>query len=150
MLEAFYADKISIMISYVDHQLYIGDQNDAECPPPVITAILWTALDIQMPSPPNLVFSRLPLKEYTEPDPIDLEMGVNWLIKHLPKHHILVACRVGLGRSPSVIITYLCRVHGLTFEEAQDLVTQKRPGTTPLPRLANVIEQLKENCSLFS
>jgi hypothetical protein len=34
-------------------------------------------------------------------------------------------------------------MHGLSFEEAQAIVTQKRPGTTPLPHLASLIEQLK-------
>ena len=70
-------------------------------------------------------------------------MGAQWLTCHLPAHHILVACHVGIGRSPSIIIAYLCCLHGLSFEEAQDLVTQKRPGTTPLPHLASLIEQLK-------
>jgi protein-tyrosine phosphatase len=70
-------------------------------------------------------------------------MGVQWLARHLPEHYILVACRAGLGRSPSIIIAYLCCMRGLSFEEAQDLVTQKRPGTTPLPHLAFLIEQLK-------
>jgi protein-tyrosine phosphatase len=137
------ADKISIMISYVDHHLYIGEQVDAESPPLFISAVFWTALDPQLLPPPNVLFARLPLKEYTEPNLIDLEMGVQWLARHLPEHHILVACRVGFGRSPSIIIAYLCCMHGLSFEEARDLVTQKRPGTTPLPHLASLIEQLK-------
>ena len=138
------------MISYVDHQLYIGEQADAECPPAFITAVLWTALDIHLSSPPNIVFARLPLKEYTEPDLIDLEMGVTWLTRHLPEHHILVACRAGLGRSPSIIIAYLCCKLGLTFEEALELVTQKHPGTTPLPRLDSKIQELQINASAVS
>jgi len=129
------------MISYVDHQLYIGGQADAESPPAFISAVLWTALEIQLSLPANIVFGRLPLKEYTEPDWIDLEMGVEWLARHLPEHNILVACRAGLGRSPSIIFAYLCCMHGLSFEEAQNLVTQKRPGTTPLPHLVSLIEQ---------
>jgi hypothetical protein len=137
------ADNIPIMISYVDHQLYIGEQADAESPPPFISAVFWTALEVPLSPPPNIVFARLPLKEYTEPDIIDLKMGVDWLVRHLPTHHILVACRVGLGRSPSLIMAYLCCRHGLSFQEAQALVTQKRPGTTPLPHLARVIKQLK-------
>jgi protein-tyrosine phosphatase len=145
-----HADKISIMISYVDHHLYIGEQMDAESPPLFISAVLWTALDLQISPPPNVVFARLPLKEYTEPDLIDLEMGVQWLARHLPEHHILVACRVGFGRSPSIIIAYLCCMHGLSFEEAQVLVTQKRPGTTPLPHLASLIEQLKSKTPALS
>lgn len=144
------ADKISIMISYIDHHLYIGEQVDAESPPSFISAVFWTALDPQLSPPPNIVFARLPLKEYTEPDLIDLEMGVQWLARHLPEHHILVACRVGFGRSPSIIIAYLCCMHGLSFEEAQDLVTQKRPGTTPLPHLASLIEQLKTKTPALS
>lgn len=144
------ADKTSIMISYIDHHLYIGEQMDAESPPSFITAVFWTALDPRISQPSNIIFARLPLKEYTEPDLIDLEMGVQWLARHLPKHHILVACRVGFGRSPSIIIAYLCCKHGLSFEEAQDLVTQKRPGTTPLPHLASLIEQLKTKTPALS
>lgn len=68
-------------------------------------------------------------------------MGVEWLARHLPEHNILVACRAGLGRSPSIILAYLCCMHGLSFEEAQNLVTQKRPETTPLPHLVSLIER---------
>ena len=138
------------MISYVDHQLYIGGQTDAESPPAFISAVLWTALDIQLSLPTNIVLGRLPLKEYTEPDFIDLELGVEWLAHHLPEHNILVACRADLGRSPSIIIAYLCCIHGLSFEEAQNLVTQKRPGTTPLPHLVSVIEQLQIKTPAYS
>jgi len=43
--------RLGIMISYVDHQLHIGEQADAESPSAFITAVLWTALDIHL-SPP--------------------------------------------------------------------------------------------------
>ena len=36
------------MISYVDHQLYIRGQANAESPPAFISAVLWTALEIQL------------------------------------------------------------------------------------------------------
>ncbi|UCH91129.1 MAG: dual specificity protein phosphatase family protein [Nitrospirota bacterium] len=75
-------------------------------------------------------------------------MDVQWLTRHLSEYHILVACGVGFGRSPSIIIAYLCCMQGLSFEEAQDLATQKRPGTTPLPHLAFLIEQLKRKFRL--
>jgi protein-tyrosine phosphatase len=130
------------MISYVTDHLYIGEQVDAQSPPPFISAVFWTALDPPLTAPPNIIFGRLPLREYTEPDLIDLEMGIQWLARHLPEHNVLVACRVGLGRSPSLIIAYLCCMQGLSFAEAQELVTQKRPGTTALPHLAAVIEQV--------
>ncbi len=138
------------MISYIDHQLYIGDKTDAESPPAFINAVLWTAGDIRLSPPPNTLFGRLPLNEYTEPDPIDLKMGIEWLAQRLPEHHILVACRQGFGRSPSVIIAYLCCVVGLPYYQAHDLLTQKRPGTTPLPRLDSLVEQLRETSPVLT
>lgn len=67
------ADKISIMISCVDHPLYSGEQADAESPPALITAVLWTAQDIQLSQSPNIVLARLLFKEFTEPAPLILE-----------------------------------------------------------------------------
>lgn len=141
MFGLFSTDQISIMISYIADHLFIGAQADAQSPPPFISAVLWTALDTPLCVPPNVIFGRLPLKEYTEPDLLDLKMGVEWLARQLPDHDILVACRLGLGRSPSVIMAYLCWVQGLSFADAHELVTQKRPGTTLLPRLASLIKQ---------
>ncbi len=131
------------MISYITPRLYIGEKKDADSPPSYITAVLWTALDSPISPPSNLLFARLPLKESTKPDLVDLEMGIQWLTRHLSKHHILVACRGGICRSPSIIIAYLCCVLGLSFEEAQKLVIQKRPKATPLPHLASLIKQLQ-------
>ena len=70
-------------------------------------------------------------------------MDFQWVARHLLEHHILVACRMGIGRSPSIIIANLYCTQGLSFEEAQDVVTQKHPGTTPFPYLASFSEQLK-------
>jgi protein-tyrosine phosphatase len=111
------------MINDINQHLYIGEQAHAESPPSFISAVFWTALEPQLSPPSNLLFARLPLKENTKPNLIDMEMGIQWLARHLPEHHILVACRVGIGRSPSIIIAYLCCMQGLSFEEAKGLVT---------------------------
>ena len=147
---SLHADKTSIMISAIDQHLYIGEQVDAKSPPSFISAVFWTALEPQFSPPSNLLFARLPLKENAKPNPIDLEMGIQWLARHLPRHHILVACRVGIDRSPSIIIAYLCCMQGLSFAEAYDLVSQKRPGTTPLPHLAALIEQIQTKNPILS
>ena len=67
VLASLDADKMSIMISYVDHQLYIGEQSDAEAPPAFITAVLWTALDIHLSPPPNIVLPDYPSKNIPNP-----------------------------------------------------------------------------------
>ena len=139
-----------IMISYVDHQLYIGGQADAESPPAFISAILWTVQDLQLSLLSNIAFANLPLKESTQPDFSDIEFGVEWLTQHLPAHNILVASRAGLSRAPSIIMAYLCCKHGLSFLQAQNLVTQQRPGTTAIPHLPSIIKKLQAATPAYS
>ena len=131
------------MITYINDNLFIGDQWDANSPPPFVTALLWVALETPVAPPDHCVVARLPLREFAKPDLVDLQGGVDWLTTHLPSQKILVACRQGLGRSPSIVIAYLCCRKQLSFQAAVDQVREKRPGTTPLPELSWVIEELK-------
>ncbi len=131
------------MITYINDHLFIGDQWDANSPPPFVTAILWVALETSVTPPGHCLVARLPLREFTQPDLIDVQGGVDWLTTHLPSQKILVACRQGLGRSPSIVIAYLCCRRQLPFQTACDQLREKRPGITPLPKLSWVIEELK-------
>ncbi len=124
--------------------LYIGNIDDAHNPPPVISALLWTALESKLDPPPVIVLGRIPLREYTEAVPMDIEFSIEWLIRHLPDHQILVACREGKGRSVSVVIAYLCCIQGMSYEEAVNFVSERRKGVTPLPRLEQTIEKVQQ------
>ena len=132
------------MISFINDQLFIGNQWDAESPPPFVTAILWTALETSIAPPDRCLVARIPMREFTQPDPIDLEIGIDWLTKHLPSQKIMVGCRQGLGRSTSMVIAYLCCRQNLSYETALQRVMSKRPGTTPLPFLSETIRLLQE------
>ena len=117
---------------------------DAQSPPPTISAILWTALDLKLLQPKDILLGRIPLREYTEADPMDIESALEWLERHLPHHQILVACRAGMGRSVSVVIAYLCCIQNMPYEEAVAFVRKRRHGATPLPRLEQTIEKVKK------
>ena len=54
----------------------------------------------------------------------------------------MVCCRVGMGRSVSVVIAYLCCVEGLSYPDAVRLVLTRRPGGMPLPHLEEIIDDL--------
>lgn len=131
------------MIRAIRAHLFIGDQTEAEHPSPGITAVLWAARDPIKKPPPNILLARLPLTEYSEPDIIDLQAGVDWLTRHLPHHMVLVACRAGLGRSTSIVLAYLCCVENLSYKKALAYLVAKHPGTTPLPRLEYLIQTMK-------
>ena len=53
-----------------------------------------------------------------------------------------------MGRSASIVIAYLCCEKGMSFEEAYKLVKSRRPETTPLPNLQQVIDEVKKIRSL--
>ena len=132
----------------MDHilgSLYIGNIDDAHTPASNISALLWTALESKLdPLPQGVVLGRIPLREYTEAVPMDIESGIAWLERYLPQHQILVACRAGMGRSVSVVIAYLCCVQHMSYDKAVELVRERREGTTPLPNLEKTIEKVKK------
>lgn len=53
---------------------------------------------------------------------------------------VFVHCNAGLSRSPSIVIAYLMRKYGLSFEQAFDFVKAKRPCVNPRELF---VEQLK-------
>ncbi len=123
--------------------LSIGNIDDAQLPPPTISAILWTALETKLTPSGDAVVTWIPLREYTEAEAMDLQSGIEWIDRELPNHHILVACRAGMGRSVSMVIAYLCCAKGMSYEDAVAFVRTKRPGATPLPKLEQTIKKVK-------
>ncbi|HAN91368.1 MAG TPA: hypothetical protein DCQ33_04725 [Nitrospira sp.] len=57
-------------------------------------------------------------------------------------NRLMVCCRVGMGRSVSVVIAYLCCVEGMAYADAVKLVLTRRPGGMPLPRLQETIQDV--------
>ncbi len=69
-----------------------------------------------------------------------LQAAVEWIKVHINTHKIMVFCNAGIGRSPSVVVGYLCCVLGYGFGEAVELVAKKRPYMSTLPNLIKTIE----------
>lgn len=122
--------------------LFVGNIHEALDPPPLVTALLWAAGNQRITPPEKLAYACIPLTEYAEADPIDLEAGVDWLERHLPSHRILVCCRAGMSRSVSIVMAYLCCVRGMRYDKALQFMMAQRPGATPLPNLEHTIESV--------
>ena len=122
--------------------LAVGNIYDAERPPATIEALLFVADEYSIEAPAGLIYGKIPLKEYGEAEIASLDRAVTWIEQQLPEHRVMVCCRAGMGRSVSVVMTYLCCVQGMTYPDVWTLVTTRRPGAVPLPNLEAAIEQV--------
>jgi protein-tyrosine phosphatase len=135
----------------IAEHIAVGDASDAASPPASITVLLNVASEIQIEPPAGIIYHWIPFREYAEADPILLDEAVSWLERHADGNRLLVSCRAGMGRSVSVAVAYLCLIKGMTYEEAVKLVSERRPGATPLPELEGtilVVRSLRRNRDL--
>jgi protein-tyrosine phosphatase len=127
----------------INKRLLVGNADDAKNPPPQVSAVLMVAEEQNVTVPSRIVYAKIPLKEFGEPSAASLRQAVEWMEAHISDHRLMVCCRMGIGRSVSVVIAYLCCVEGMSYADAVKLVLTRRPGGVPLPRLEKITEALR-------
>ena len=128
----------------INKRLLVGNADDAKNPPPQVSALLMVAEEQNITIPPGIVYAKIPLKEFGEPSVTSLWQAIDWMEGHIVDHRLMVCCRMGLGRSVSVVIAYLCCVEGMSYADSLKLVLTRRPGGMPLPHLQEIIEDLRQ------
>ena len=129
---------------FITDSLLVGNLEDAHKPPAFIHGMLIVAEEREVKPAPGVMHERVPLKEFGEADPLDVQRAVEWLERQAPSHQLMVCCRAGLGRSVSMVIAYLCCVKGMSYVDAVQLLKARRPGATPLPRLERTIKKVQQ------
>jgi len=82
--------------------------------------------------------------------PSTFAAAVYMLDQLLERHDkVLVHCHAGVSRSASVVATYLSQVNGISFEEAINLVKEKRPEVSPGLQLIKIAKSLPNLFELF-
>lgn len=127
----------------INKRLLVGNADDARNPPPHVGAVLMVAEVQNVTVPDRILYAKIPLREFGEPTAAALSQAVEWIEANLPVQRLMVCCRVGMGRSVSVVIAYLCCVEKMAYPDAVKLVLTRRPGGMPLPRLQEVIDVVK-------
>ena len=128
----------------ITEYLAVGNAEDAAHPPWVMSAILNVASENQVPPPGKDNYNWIPFTEFAAADPFQLDEAVSWLEHREKGSRLLVCCRVGMGRSVSVAIAYLCLVERMPYQKAVDLVSARRPGAMPLPELEATIRFVRD------
>jgi protein-tyrosine phosphatase len=126
----------------INKRLLVGNADDARNPPPQVNAVLMVAEEQNVTVPSRVIYAKIPLKEFGEPAASALYEAVEWIAAHVADNRLMVCCRVGMGRSVSVVIAYLCCVEGMAYADAVKLVLTRRPGGMPLPRLRETIQDV--------
>ena len=126
----------------ITDRLFVGNINDAMQPPVQIGALLLVAEEYTIDAPDWLAYGRIPFKDFGEADPKQLAHAVRWVEEHLTDNRVMVCCRAGMGRSVSVAMAYLCCVEKMDYPDVLKLVTTRRPGAMPLPKLEHTIERV--------
>lgn len=126
----------------LDH-LAIGNYEEALNPPSEISALLNVANKKDI-SETTLLYHKIPIIDM-QPIPMDqMKEAVEWIEDHIISYKIMVFCNAGIGRSPSVVIGYLCCSLGYGFGEAVESVAKRRPNISILPNLIRTIEDVKD------
>ena len=75
----------------------------------------------------DITHLQLRVPDVSSPGPDILETGVAWITQQVAdQRRVLVHCAKGRGRSAALLAAYLMHTHGLSGEEAADLMKSKR------------------------
>jgi len=130
-------------VDFILGNLAIGNYQEALEPPPDISALLCVAQEKGIDEPTHL-YHKVPIVDM-QPIPTDqLKESVEWIRDNISSHKIMVFCNAGVGRSPSVVIAYLCCVLGYSFGKAVEYVATRKPYMSILPNLMVNIEETKK------
>jgi len=133
-------------MDYILERLAVGDINDARNIPDRITALL-NCSEEHDTFREGIPYLKIPLVDFQPIDPAYIPRAVAWIKEMIVDNRVLVHCNAGIGRSPSIVVCYLCEV-GFGFEEAVRLVKAKRPDAVPHHDLKSAI-LLARRMSLF-
>jgi len=127
----------------ITDRLFVGNIDEARQPASQVSAVLLVAQEYEIDAPGGVVYARIPLKEFGEAHSLTLASAVHWIERLVADNRVMVCCRVGMGRSVSVVMAYLCCVEGMAYADVLSLVSARRPGATPLPKLEETIQEVR-------
>jgi protein-tyrosine phosphatase len=129
-------------MDFILENVAIGEYEEAVSPSPEITALLCVAEERNLSSP-TLPYHKVPIIDMRPIPTEQLRDALQWIHRVTSGgNRVLVFCNLGTGRSPSVVISYLCCREHYSFGQAVEMVACKRPNISILPKLILSIEEI--------
>ncbi|PRP88980.1 putative protein-tyrosine phosphatase [Planoprotostelium fungivorum] len=134
-------------VAEVLHNLYIGNLSAAsQCKELHFDALLNCSRECEVVAPPNIHYHKIPLADGANNTirENDIRDAVAWVEQRLDQGaKTLVFCRAGLGRSGSVLISYLFYAHPeWTFQQTLDELWKVKSDVYPHKDLQNTLEKV--------
>ena len=135
-------------MKFILDNLAVGSYEDALKPLSEITALLNVAKELDVDTP--LLYHKVPIIDMQPIPPEQMKEAVEWIRNHIERYKIMVFCNAGIGRSPSVVIGYLCCFLEYSFGDAVEFVAKRKPDISILPDLIRTIEDVTTRLHGFS
>jgi len=130
-------------MKFILDNLAIGSYEDTLKPPSEITALLNVAKEKDIET--KLLYHKVPIIDMQPIPSEQMKEAVEWIRDHISRYKIMVFCNAGVGRSPSIVIGYLCCSPGYSFGDAVEFVAKRKPDISILPKLTRTIEAAKSS-----
>lgn len=89
---------------------------------------------------------HLPIIDFTSPGVEEMKRVVAFIAEHSGWGSVYVHCKAGRGRSATLVLGWLIS-RGLSPEEAQRLLSSKRPHVMPRLYQRRAVQQFAQQCS---
>lgn len=132
-----------LTMKFILDNLAIGNFQEAQTPPPEIGALLCVAQEIDL-TPVDRLYCKVPIVDMQPIPAGELREAVEFIVGNISAHKIMVFCNAGVGRSPSVVVAYLCCKLGYSLGQAVEHVAKRKPYMSILPNLILSIEELRK------
>jgi atypical dual specificity phosphatase len=114
--------------------LYLGDYSNALCKNQLkelgIKRIVNVSNDLSCPYEDDFEYLQIKINDYPD-EQLSVHLPSTYDFIHESPGPVYVHCRMGISRSPSVVIAYVGRRFNMTFDEAYEVVERKRPCIMP-------------------
>lgn len=126
-------------MNFILEHLAIGDAQEAQTHGHVFGALLNVAAEVlYAPADTRQSFLHVPLADMQRIHASHLQQAVQFIDREIATRRLLVFCDGGVGRSPSVVVAYLC-FKGMRFGQAVEFVAVRKPYMSILPELYDSI-----------
>lgn len=122
--------------------LAVGNAGEGAAPPGDVTALLCVAQEVDLPSVAVSRRHKIPVVDMQPIPDGQLREAVQWITDTIEGERILVFCNAGVGRSPSVVVGYLCCRLGYGFGQAVERVARRHPYMSILPDLIRTVDRV--------